>query len=875
MKLRFHLSLITVLISSFCFAQTVDLTYYLPDIKYDSAIPTPKSILGYQMGDWHISHDQLVNYMRILADKSDRVTLEEYARSHEQRPLILLTITSKKNHQNLKAIQKQHLALCNPDQSAKIDIASMPAVVYQGYSIHGNESSGANAAVLVAYYLAAGQGKEVESLLDELVILVDPCFNPDGLHRFSTWVNMHKSKNKVSDPQSREFNEVWPGGRTNHYWFDLNRDWLLVQHPESQGRIQKFHQWKPNILTDHHEMGSNASYFFQPGVASRTNPITPQKNQDLTEKIATFHAKQLDQIGSLYYSKESFDDFYYGKGSTYPDVNGCMGILFEQASSRGHLRETDNGLLSFPFTIRNQVRTSLSTQKAGRALRKDLLEFQRNFYQNAQKEAQQSKVKGYVFGEQYDVQRLKEFVHHLEQHQIEVHQIKKDIRIAGNEFKKDYAFLVPMAQDQYRLIRAIFEKTTSFKDSLFYDVSSWTLPLAYNLDYAPLENKNIGGLAGAKVKSKDIFQQNFNIVKSDYAYLFKWDNYYAPNALNELLLNKLNVNVSMKPFSATTTQGLIDFEAGTIRIAVQNQLKNPVEIYQLMKQISQKNQLKIYTANTGLTPTGIDLGSPSFRKVKPVKVLLLVEDGVNSYDAGEVWHLLDQRYDMQLTMIASAELSGIDLSKYSSLVMVDGFYGSIEKSGIEKLKSWLSAGGTLIAMKRAARWAKSKGLAALKFKSKKASKKKQAARAYKHLAPDNGSKFIGGAIFETELDISHPLGFGYHKAILPIFRRGTLFFEPSKNPYAMPLRYTSKPLLSGYISKDNLTLIQSSASIIVSRLGAGKIICMADNPNFREFWYGTNKLFANAIFFGNLISGQATEQINSSKKEVEEEAQEH
>jgi hypothetical protein len=213
----------------------------------------------------------------------------------------------------------------------------------------------------------------VDSLLNETVILLDPSFNPDGLNRFASWVNTHKSQTLVTDPVSRELNEAWPGGRTNHYWFDLNRDWLYVQHPESQGRIAKFHEWKPNILTDHHEMGSNSTFFFQPGVPSRINPLTPQKNRELTAKIGTFHARYLDKIGSLYFTEEDYDDFYYGKGSTFPDVNGAVGILFEQASSRGHAQETINGVLSFPFTIRNQVTTSFSTLAAARALRTELL----------------------------------------------------------------------------------------------------------------------------------------------------------------------------------------------------------------------------------------------------------------------------------------------------------------------------------------------------------------------------------------------------------------------------------------------------------------------------------------------------------------------
>ncbi|MDX1408775.1 MAG: M14 family metallopeptidase, partial [Saprospiraceae bacterium] len=349
--------------------QSVDLTYYLPDITYNPAIPTPEGFLGYQVGDWHVSHDQLKFYMQELARRSDRITIEEYARSYENRPLLLLTITSPRNHARIDEILAQRQTLTDPASTTSSPAGDSPVVIYQGYSIHGNEPSGANAALLMAYYLAAGQSEEVSNLLDNAVILLDPSFNPDGLHRFSAWVNSHKNQTLTSDPADREYSEAWPRGRTNHYWFDLNRDWLLLQHPESRGRVANFHKWKPNVLTDHHEMGTNSTFFFMPGIPSRTNPITPQRNQDLTAAIAEYHAEALDEIGSLYYTKESYDDFYVGKGSTYPDVNGGIGILFEQGSARGHVQESDNGLLTFQYAIRNQVRTSLSTQRAAIGLK--------------------------------------------------------------------------------------------------------------------------------------------------------------------------------------------------------------------------------------------------------------------------------------------------------------------------------------------------------------------------------------------------------------------------------------------------------------------------------------------------------------------------
>ncbi len=270
----FTLSLFTLLFSGTLFAQNpaeseASMDYYLPqDVTYDSSIPTPEDVLGSAPGKWHVRHDQLVQYMRTLANASDRVTLHKFGQTYEDRPLLYLTITSPDNHSNIDQIRKDHVALSNPERSDQLDTQNMPVVLYMGYSIHGDESSGANASLLTAYYLAAAQGDEIEERLANSVVLLDPSLNPDGLNRFASWANTHKSENLVTDPNSMELNQRWPSGRTNHYWFDLNRDWMLVQHPASQGRIDNFHKWKPNILTDHHEMGTNSTFFFQPGIQS-------------------------------------------------------------------------------------------------------------------------------------------------------------------------------------------------------------------------------------------------------------------------------------------------------------------------------------------------------------------------------------------------------------------------------------------------------------------------------------------------------------------------------------------------------------------------------------------------------------------------------
>ncbi|MES2798199.1 MAG: M14 family metallopeptidase, partial [Bacteroidota bacterium] len=409
------------------FSQMND-SYYLPEnIQYDKSIPTPQQYFGYQVGQWHIPYFQLIDYLKKIDNLSERFSIVEYGHTHENKPLYLITVTSKANHANIEQIKKDHHALTEPDKASKLETKNMPLVTWMGYSVHGNEASGTNSVPLVAYYLAAAQGTEIEQILKETIILIDPRINPDGGERFATWVNANKSINLVADPNSRELNEWWPGGRFNHYYFDLNRDWLYTQHPESKGRIAKFHEWKPNILTDHHEMGSNSSFFFQPGIPERTHPLTPKKNIELTEKFGKFQAEGMDGIKSLYFTKEGYDDFYYGKGSTFPDVQGAMGILFEQASSRGHLQETQNGLLSFPFTIKNQFVASLSTLKASLSMRNELLDYQRDFFSQTNTDP----IKAFVFGGAGDKWSVAEMVKILRQHEINVYELDKPVQLQG------------------------------------------------------------------------------------------------------------------------------------------------------------------------------------------------------------------------------------------------------------------------------------------------------------------------------------------------------------------------------------------------------------------------------------------------------------
>ena len=713
MYLRAAIILIINVFSTYLIAQE-DITYYLPDIEYDTAIPTPESVIGHQVGEWHISHDKLVHYMEKLAESSDRIILQEYARSHENRPLLNLIISSPKNLARIDDIKTTHQKLCIPSEANQVNTDKEPIIVYQGYSIHGNESSGVNASMLVAYYLAAGQSPEVLNKLENGIFIIDPAYNPDGINRFASWVNSHKSKNLVSDPADREYTEAYPRGRTNHYWFDLNRDWLLLTHPESQGRIKVFHDWKPNILTDHHEMGTNSTFFFQPGIPSRTNPNTPQRNQDLTEEIGHFHAHALDSINSLYYTKSSFDDYYYGKGSTYPDANACVGILFEQASSRGHLQESVNGLLSFPFTIRNQVVTSLSTQEAAIAKRKEMLDYQRTFYQNNIKDGKNSSIGGWIYTD-VDAYKLKRYNEIMLAHQLEVYPITRDIKSEGKIYKANQSYFIPMEQIQSKMAKTIFEKVRTFPDSLFYDVSAWTMPLAFDLQYSELNKSSKTKLKlGQRMQEAQSIVGKLHAADQAYAYIFDWNQYKSANVLLGLQDAGLNTKMTHKELdvniNADRQKVNTIFGRGSIIVPLQNQSKSAEEIEALLADLAKENDLNIYALSTGMTETYMTLGNPDIAALDRPNVMVIVGDGTSSYDAGEIWHIMDQRLGYPLTKMETGDVSPSSLQRYNTIVMAHGWYGTLDENQISDISDWVKKGNTLITIRGGTDWAAQKKL---------------------------------------------------------------------------------------------------------------------------------------------------------------------
>jgi hypothetical protein len=497
---------------------------------------------------------------------------------------------------------------------------------------------------------------------------------------------------------------------------------------------------------------------------------------------------------------------------------------------------TSNGLLTFPFTIRNQYTAAMSTLEAANSMRVKILKYQQDFYKKAKSES--SKAKAIVFGDAKDGAKAYHLAEVLKRHHVKIHELKSDFTTKGKQFKKGYSYVVPMNQKNHRLIKAMFDVRTKFQDSLFYDVSAWTFNHSFGVDFASNVSLN---RAGSEIKTLKLKEGGVT-VKSNYGYLMPWNEYYTPKVLNAILKKGIRAKVSMKNFR---NRG-VSYDYGTIFIPVQNQKLDSNELYRFLNKVADGAHLKINGVSTGLNE-GVDLGSNNFRNIKLPKVAMLVGGNIYGNDAGEVWHLLDQRYDMHVTKLDMTYFNRVDISKYTAIVVPSS--NSISGSAVKKLQTWVRNGGILIGYRNAARWLNSQKFIKLEFNKPSIDTVKNV--SFEDRSKQRGAQVIGGAIFEAKIDRSHPINFGYKNDKIALFRNTTIFIKPDKKSYNNPIQYTDNPLLSGYISKENIKELKNTIPFKVQRMGRGRVIIFTDNTNFRAFWYGTNKLLMNAIFFGD------------------------
>lgn len=826
------------------------LEYYLVDgVQYNQDVIKPSSVFGHDIGDQPIRHDLMVSYIRALAAASPRMQVETIGYSHERRPILFVTISDPDNLARLDEIKANHLLRTDP---ARANEASddLPVVTWVNYGVHGAESSGMDAAIPTLYHLAAAEDAATKEQLKNSVVLITAIFNPDGHARRAAWVTQYGSNVRGINPDHDVHNQYWPGGRTNHYWFDLNRQWLLQTQPESRAWLSKWHEWRPQVSADFHEMGGNSTYYYHPGVPTRKYPLIPDLGRELLVEIAGYHRTYMDGAKELYFTEEGFDNFYVGKGSTYPQINGSLGILFEAGAQMGIERDSDQGRKTYARNVRTHFRTSLTTIQGAAAMRTKLHAYQRDFYREAANLARADDVKAYVFRAPEDPVRTNMFLDLLARHRIDVNRVSGTLRAGDKTYGED-SYIVSLDQPQYRMAKAMFNRITEFPDKVFYDVSGWTLPLAYGMDYAAVTS-SIRGRMGSQATPEFAGAPAPDI--APYAYVFSWSDYYAPRAVSRILEAGVMARVAKTPIQLVTTKGTVSLDRGAIIVQHDRQTASPETIHALMEAAA-KDGVTVHAATSGHTLNpGTDLGGRNtVSDLMAPKILLVTGPGLSPYDAGEVWHVLDHRMKMPVTLVNKDRLKNVRLSDYSHIILVGGSGQLLPKDMVEPVAAWMRAGGTFIGTRQAALWAANTWGAGA-GKAEDATEEPTVRLAFEGKGQNDAEHVIGGALFESDLDITHPLGFGIVRPRVTTNRNVSFTLPVPKDPYAQVAVYTDEPLLSGYASDRRIGEIKGTPMMTAERIGNGSMILFADNPNFRATYLGVEKLFLNAIFFSKAFT---------------------
>ena len=801
--------------------------FFDSSVRFNDKIPSPEQFLSYRIGSKITEHHRIVAYFEKLASLSDRARLIEIGHSHEGRPLLILAVSSPENIARLDGYKTERTKVRNAE------IPETPLILFLGYNVHGNESSAAEASMLAAYYLVAAQTEQVNKQLADGICFIDPVRNPDGQERFASWINSNRSIRFMNDHNlDREHAEGWPRGRGNHYWFDLNRDWVNIVHPESQARVAFYQDWLPHVQVDHHEMGANSSFFFEPtdpdGNESR---FVPQATYRLNAEFANYYAKAFDKIGSFYYTKESYDNKNPTFGSTYPDYNGGVGILFEQGSSRGIRQNSDNGLLTFAHTVRNQLVSSITTIDAAHDHRKALFDLQKEFFTVHPK----NNGKNYIIGDAYDRSRLNKFINRLLDHRLEVYENINDITIDSVKYEKGKSYIIPVAQPNSALIQIIFDEQRDYDDvsKLGYG-AGFSVAYSSGLAYAQIAGPAKGKRIEEKLKNRVV-----PLSRSDYAYLIDFRDSRSQTSLLRLLEKDLIIKAASQTFSIHHSGQTVDFPVGTLLIPVSNQPLPSAELFTLLQSVGETEEINILPVTTGYNIKGVDLGSSAFRRIHKPKVLMLTGGDISSNEVGEIWHLFDQKLAYPIVRIEIESFNRIPLYEFNRIVLAGGVYATLNTRAIEKLKQWTDNGGVLITISNASQWA-SRNLLENRAERRTDSIPPSPAPTDRNRLPTS--------VFETHINLNSPLAYGLTRKSLPVTKENLFVLKGNTNNSVAV--YPDKPLLNGYLPKESETVFKNSASILTGN----NIILFAENPVFRGTWDATERTFVNAILFGNFIS---------------------
>jgi hypothetical protein len=821
MKIRI-LAIVAFVVTSSVFSQTLQ---------------SPEEFLGYKLGERFTRHHRVIDYFNYVSNQLDNVVMEKYGETNERRPLYVSYISSQKNIDNLEQIRLKNLGQTGitPNQGDN-DIA----IVWLSYNVHGNEASATEAAIATLYKLVT----EKKSYLENTVVIIDPCINPDGRDRYVNWFNMVGNAPYDVDQNAREHNEPWPGGRPNHYLFDLNRDWAWATQVETRQRLKIYNKWMPHIHADYHEQGINSPYYFAPA-AEPFHEIITDWQRDFQTQIGKNNANYFDQNGWLYFTKESFDLLYPSYGDTYPTYMGAIGMTYEQAGNgrSGLGINTDHGyVLTLVDRVAHQTTTSLSTIEMASKNASKLNAEYRKFFDNSK-----LMYKSYVLkNENKDKTfRLTSF---LEKHEIE-YEYAEQGQVRGYNYQTqkegrmnvgDKDLVIHTDQPKGKMVKVLFEPNAKLTDSLTYDITAWSIPYAHG--FKAMASKT-------KVKSRKDVMVGVVFNKPDpsaYAYITKWNSLEDASFLAETIDAGIRVRFAEEDFSVEGST----FKKGSLIILRHD--NRQADFDEKLMAIANKNVRVLKPVTTGFVSSGKDFGSYSVNPINKQKVAVLSGDGTSSLSFGEIWYFFEQQLHYPITVLDTDYFSRVDMDEFDVLVIPNGYYGRVlNKSGLDKVSKFARSGGTVIAIGNALRsFADKDGFALKTKKSDNGDKPKPNLTRYEDQERAGADNLITGAIFKSKVDSSHPLAFGYGDDYFSL-KLGSTTYDYLQRGGNVAYFTKDATNVSGFAGRKAVEKVPESLMIGEERKGSGSIIYFVDNVLFRSFWENGKLFFVNAVFFRN------------------------
>ncbi|MEZ2414714.1 M14 family metallopeptidase [Muriicola sp. E247] len=812
--------------------QILSFLFILPLFTFSQNIQSPSEFLGYELGTQFSRHHQVVDYYKYLATSAaDRVQLIPYGKTNERRPLLLAYVSSPENMENLETIRQEHL------QSTTGGGNASKAIVWLSYNVHGNESVSTEASMQTIYELLTTK----KEYLENTVVIIDPCINPDGRDRYVNFYNSFKNTPYQVNPDSKEHHEGWLSGRANHYMFDLNRDWAWLTQVESRQRLVMYNQWLPHVHVDFHEQGVDNPYFFAPSAEPYHEVVTPFQ-RSFQETLGRNHAKYFDANGWFYFTKERFDLFYPSYGDTYPTYNGAIGMTYEQGGSgRAGLgvKTSIGDTLTLKDRIAHHHTTGLSTIEVASQNTTSLNEEFRKFYQ-----PKNFKYNSYVLNGNSD--HINALASLLEQHKIEYGRGTNG-QVKGFDYKSgksgslqmnSNSLVVSTNQAKGTMVKVLFEPDAALSDSLTYDITAWSLPYAYGLD-AIASNSIVKSVPLQNMQSYP------KPAADSYAYVTDWNSMEDARFLAQLLNAGIKVRTSHLPF---TLEGNT-FNRGSLIIT---RADNPdsTSINRFFEIISEFPQKEVTAVSTGFVDKGKDFGSSEVKMINPAKIAVLSGEPTSSLSFGEVWHFFEQQLNYPLTVLDADYFRRVDLSEYDVLVLPNGrgYRSFLDDGVLSKIKSWVESGGRLIAMADAITTLEGKEGFGIKARenSKEESDNEEEPGLYEDMQRERMKHQITGAIFKTKVDPTHPLAFGYGDTYYSL-KLGNARYEYLKYGTVSYLEENTRPM-SGFAGSEAQKMIANTLVFGVENNGRGQVVYMVDNPLFRGFWENGKLFFVNALF---------------------------